>query len=487
MAQGAEQGEGEVAGVDDVVGVVGADADGWVVGEAGELADSGDGGEHGAEAEEVAVGANHALHGRITGDDARVGGHDVLGKEVPLLQHARREVGHEDVGALDQAVGHLLPALAVEVEQEAELARVEVVEVAGGVVGVGHLRAVLVEGDGLDDAEGVDAGLGFDAHDLGAEGGEGLACDGAGAEPGEVGDAHALQGEARASGGAGGAGRGRVPAGVVVLAEGGRRGHHRGARGEAVGRAGELDLAGIDGDRLVPVASAQLAVLDKVAGSRDEADQEASTLALLVRLQRGHGREELRELRVDVSEVAGGCGRRLRVGEDAGKEAEVHALDEFGVGLIVEVVLEAGIVHPGDDLGEVGAAGGGDVGHHVPGLRRVDADAGDRHAEEAEGTGAHAVRALEVPHHHGRLLGQGEGLLHGHVDVLALAGALRVVEGDERALRGLDAGADVALVAVDEVGRILGHAGERHHAAHRLTDNIAVGEVRVGGRSGRSR
>ena len=480
VAEGGEQGVGEVAGVDDVVGVVRADADGWVVGEARELANAGDGGQHGAETEEVAVGSDHALHGRVAGDDAGIGGHDVLGEEVPLLQHARREVGHEDVGALDQAVGDLLAALAVEVEQEAELARVEVVEVAGGVVGVAHLRAVLVEGDGLDDAERVDAGLGLDAHDLGAEGGERLAGDGAGAEPGEVGDAHALEGEGGAAGGGDRPGRGRVPGGAGVLAEAGRGRHGRGGGGEAVGRAGELDLAGIDGDGLVPVASAQLRVLRQVLGGRYEADEEAPALALLVRFQRGHGREEGGEDLVDVCHLADDAGSGGGVGKGLGEEPQVHAVHELHVGLVVEVVLKSGLVHPGDNLGEVGAAGGGDVGHHVSGLRRIDTDAGDGHAEEAEGTGAHAVGALEVPHHHGRLLGQGEGLLHGDVDVLALAGALGVVEGGERSLGGLDARADVALVAVDEVGWVLGLASKRHHATHRLSDDVAVGEAGVG-------
>ena len=133
---------------------------------------------------------------------------------------------------------NLLAALVVEVEQQAELARVEVVEVAGGVV-PRFGGAVLVEGDGLDDAEGVDARLGLDAHDFRAEGGERLRGDGPGAEPGEVGDAHALEGQGR------GAARGRRAARVAGLPAGRRRARRGGAgtsptrgwrRGGRVGR-----------------------------------------------------------------------------------------------------------------------------------------------------------------------------------------------------------------------------------------------------------
>ena len=105
VAEGGEHGNGEMAGVDDVVGVVGADADGRAVGEAGELADARDGRKHRAEAEEVAVGPGQALHGRVGGDDAGVDGGDLFVEEVPLRQDAGREVRHENVGALDEAAG----------------------------------------------------------------------------------------------------------------------------------------------------------------------------------------------------------------------------------------------------------------------------------------------------------------------------------------------------------------------------------------------
>ena len=191
VAQRGEDREHGVAGVDHVVGVVGADPDRSALRFAGEVRDAGDGGEHGAEAEEVAVRSERALHRLVGGDDLRVDGAELLVGEAPALDHARGEVGEEDVGALDQAERHIARALGGHVEQERGLTGVVVVEVCPDVVA--GFAGLL----GLGQAQAVDAGFALDADHLRAKVGEGASGDRAGAEPGEVGDADAVE---RASG-----------------------------------------------------------------------------------------------------------------------------------------------------------------------------------------------------------------------------------------------------------------------------------------------
>ena len=81
------------------------------------------------------------------------------------------------------------PFFGVAVEEDAELAGVVVVEVAADVV------AGLALGERRDHAQRIDVRLRLDAHDGGAVVGEEAAADGAGAEPGEVGDFDAFEGE----------------------------------------------------------------------------------------------------------------------------------------------------------------------------------------------------------------------------------------------------------------------------------------------------
>ena len=192
VAEGGHHRGHGVAGVDDVVGVVGADAERRAVGEAGHLADTGDRGEHGAKAQEIAMRPFHTLHGGVGGDDARVHFRYLVVVQVPLVDDARCEVREEDVALLDEAVADLLALFGVEVELEREFSGVEVVEVARDVVAALE-GAVFVHGEGVDAAECIDLRLRFDADDFGAVGGEGVAGDGAGSEPGEVGNADAFE------------------------------------------------------------------------------------------------------------------------------------------------------------------------------------------------------------------------------------------------------------------------------------------------------
>ena len=119
-----------------------------------------------------------------------------------------RLVGDEDVAPGDELAGHLLAHLGAEVDGDAELAGVVVVEVAADVVaGLGDaagVEAVLaafavavgagLHGERGDAAEAVEVRLRLDADDGGAVAAEILGADGAGAEPGEVGDLDAFEG-----------------------------------------------------------------------------------------------------------------------------------------------------------------------------------------------------------------------------------------------------------------------------------------------------
>ncbi len=184
------EGEGGNAGVSTSVAAViafypptGLGSSNWrTAREPGHVADARDGREDGAETKEVAVWPFEPLHWRVRGDDSGIDLADLLIAQVPLVDYARREVGEEDVGLLDDAVAELLSSFGVQVQLNRELAGVVVVEVAGDVI-AGLERAIGIEGERLYGAEGVDLGLGFDAHDFGAEGREGLGGNRAGAEP----------------------------------------------------------------------------------------------------------------------------------------------------------------------------------------------------------------------------------------------------------------------------------------------------------------
>ena len=63
--------------------------------------------------------------------------------------------------------------------------------------------------------------------------------------------------------------------------------------------------------------------------------------------------------------------------------------------------------------------------------------------------------------------------------MLALAGVVAMYERHHRPGGAVDAGADVALVAVGAVRRVFLVAGERHHAAHRDADDVAPLVLRV--------
>ena len=94
--------------------------------------------------------------------------------------------------------------------------------------------------------------------------------------------------------------------------------------------------------------------------------------------------------------------------------------------------------------------------------------------------GAAAQGLRHVPGLHGGLLVQREGLLHRDVDVLAFAGAVAVGERGEGGDGADDRGGDVALAPGRDVGRVLGLAGEPHHAAHGDADDVGRFVLGVG-------
>src|SRR5207244_3282847 len=100
-----------------------------------------------------------------------------------------RDVREKDVRPLDEPAGDALTFVGVAVEKDSELTRVVVVEIAADVVAGLALRERRYR------AQRVDVRLRLDAHDRRAVVGEQAPADGAGAEPREVGDLDAFQGQ----------------------------------------------------------------------------------------------------------------------------------------------------------------------------------------------------------------------------------------------------------------------------------------------------
>src|SRR5439155_6507075 len=172
-----------------VIRVVSAETHRRASGEAREVVVAGYRREDGAESQEVAVRSVEPLHRLVGGDYLRVDLDQVLVREPPALDDTWRDVRQENVRPLDEPPGDPLALLAVAVEEDAELARVVVVEVAA------HVVAGLALRERRDCAQGVDVRLRFDSHDGRAIVCEQAPADRPGAEPGEIGYLDAFQGQ----------------------------------------------------------------------------------------------------------------------------------------------------------------------------------------------------------------------------------------------------------------------------------------------------
>jgi hypothetical protein len=147
----------------------------------------GNGRQHGAEAQEVALGAVEPLHRLVCGDDLRIDLRELVVRQTPPLDYSRRDVRQEHVRPLYEPVGDSLPFIRVEVQEDAEFAGVVVVEIAADVV------AGLPLGERRDGTQRVDVRLRLHTHDGRAVVGEHPPADRPRAEPREVGDLHAVE------------------------------------------------------------------------------------------------------------------------------------------------------------------------------------------------------------------------------------------------------------------------------------------------------
>ena len=101
-------------------------------------------------------------------------------------------------------------------------------------------------------------------------------------------------------------------------------------------------------------------------------------------------------------------------------------------------------------------------------------------ADVASVAGAGDVDAANVPSGVRVVVGEGDGLLHRLVDVLAAPGSGAVVVGDHRADDGLRGGLGIALRCGGSDRLSAGRAAERGEAAHRRADQVRRLPVRVG-------
>lgn len=68
----------------------------------------------------------------------------------------------------------------------------------------------------------------------------------------------------------------------------------------------------------------------------------------------------------------------------------------------------------------------------------------------------------------------------GHVHILAFAGALPVIQGQQDAGDGVQTGTHVAQGSAYSGGRGIGIAGDAHHAGHALGHDVIGGRSRMG-------
>ena len=214
------------------------------------------------------------------------------------------------------------------------------------------------------------------------EGGEGL--------PGDGTRRRTRKSRRRARPPGGGVGRGEevtgragvaCPAGVVVPAEAGRgRSRPRALAERRVRRAGELDLSRVDGEGLVPArghGAGAFSTRSRGGGRprpmRRRRRWPSSYASRAVMLARKSAKTWLM-----CSQLPRGMGGGIGVGGGSrARKRRVHAMDELGVGLFVEVVARSRR-RPSrrPPRGSRRRRGRGDVGHHVALLRVVHADAG---------------------------------------------------------------------------------------------------------------
>ena len=158
-------------------------------GEAGQVSEAAEGlggGSHGA-VPVVATGVTEAGHGHV--DNVGTDLLELLIAEAPPLHDAAAEVFDDHVGYGDEPLNVVQPFLSAGVDADAAFVGVRVGKLAGG---VGSRLDSRRNGEAVL-AQGVEVQRPLDFDDLCAQGAQPAGSPGAGADPGEVDDANALQ------------------------------------------------------------------------------------------------------------------------------------------------------------------------------------------------------------------------------------------------------------------------------------------------------
>jgi hypothetical protein len=142
-----------------------------------------------AVAEIVVLGPRRPLHRHRDIDDVPLDRADGLVAKAEFFHRARSEVVGDDVAGSDQTAGQFLALGGLQIERDAALGAVTVCEIAAA---VDPRLAVLV---GPAAAQGIHALVAFDLDNIGAVVGEQLCGERTGADPGEVGDPDAFEGQ----------------------------------------------------------------------------------------------------------------------------------------------------------------------------------------------------------------------------------------------------------------------------------------------------
>ena len=147
----------------------------------------------------------------------------------------------------------------------------------------------------------------------------------------------------------------------------------------------------------------------------------------------------------------------------------------MGVGIKLGVLDEVRLADQLAQLGEVMVAGHGN--DHIGVLAHVDVEGG---TEGVAGTHTGGVDTADgVADHVGLHKGE-HAVQQGHVHILAFAGALPVIQGQQDAGDGVQAGTHVAQGSAYSGGRGIGIAGDAHHAGHALGHDVIGGQVAHG-------
>ena len=143
-----------------------------------------------------------------------------------------------------------------------------------------------------------------------------------------------------------------------------------------------------------------------------------------------------------------------------------------GVGVKLWILDQIGLADDLAQLGEVVGAGHGNDDMGV--LAHVNVEGG---AQGVAGTHAGGMDAADGVTDDVRLNESKHAVQHGDVHILALAGALPVIQRQQDACHRIEAGTDVAQRAAHTGGRGIGVAGNAHHAGHSLRHNIVGRQI----------